>query len=227
MQSRALNIEKNASVTDGTADETSDVITYSYTLTNTGNAAICQRGRGRPVHHRRGPGARRRVHLRRHRGRQARRGRDLDLRRQPTVTQASSMPVPTSSTSSPPRAMTPRAEPTMRRSSRAEQGPEHREERLGDRRHGRRDLRRHHLQIHADQHRQRGDLRRGRGRPGHHREAPVLDGVQVGGDTDSDGQLDVGETWTTPPPRPSPRRCSIRAPTSSTCTVTGDGATGR
>ena len=25
---------------DGTADETSDVITYSYTLTNTGNAAI-------------------------------------------------------------------------------------------------------------------------------------------------------------------------------------------
>ena len=40
VQSKALNVEKNASVTGDTADATSDVITYSYTLTNTGNAAI-------------------------------------------------------------------------------------------------------------------------------------------------------------------------------------------
>ena len=36
----SLNIVKNASVTGGTANVTSDVITYSYTLTNTGNVAI-------------------------------------------------------------------------------------------------------------------------------------------------------------------------------------------
>ena len=40
VQSKALNIEKNASVTGDTANATADVITYSYTLTNTGNAAI-------------------------------------------------------------------------------------------------------------------------------------------------------------------------------------------
>ena len=48
--------------------------------------------------------------------------------------------------------------------------------------------------LHADQHRQRGDLHRGRGRPvttG----APVLAGGFIGGDTDQDDELDVGETW--------------------------------
>ena len=40
VQRKSLNIEKNAAVNGDTADVTTDVITYSYTLTNTGNTAI-------------------------------------------------------------------------------------------------------------------------------------------------------------------------------------------
>ena len=40
VQGKSLDIEKNASVTGDTANSTADVITYSYTLTNTGNTAI-------------------------------------------------------------------------------------------------------------------------------------------------------------------------------------------
>ncbi|MGE0367312.1 MAG: hypothetical protein AB7Q00_16435, partial [Phycisphaerales bacterium] len=39
-QNKALNIEKDAVVGDGAADEVGDVITYTYTVTNTGNAAV-------------------------------------------------------------------------------------------------------------------------------------------------------------------------------------------
>ena len=39
-QSKILHIEKDATVADGTANSTSDTITYTYTVTNEGNAAI-------------------------------------------------------------------------------------------------------------------------------------------------------------------------------------------
>ena len=39
-QSKILHIEKDATVADGTANSTSDTITYTYTVTNQGNAAI-------------------------------------------------------------------------------------------------------------------------------------------------------------------------------------------
>ena len=39
-QSKILHIEKDATVADGTADSASDTITYTYTVTNQGNAAI-------------------------------------------------------------------------------------------------------------------------------------------------------------------------------------------
>ena len=39
-QSKVLHIEKDATIADGTADSTGDTITYTYTVTNTGNAAI-------------------------------------------------------------------------------------------------------------------------------------------------------------------------------------------
>ena len=40
VQSKILHIEKDATVADGTANSTSDVITYTLAVTNTGNAAI-------------------------------------------------------------------------------------------------------------------------------------------------------------------------------------------
>ena len=39
-QSKVLHIEKDATVADGTANSTSDVINYTLAVTNTGNAAI-------------------------------------------------------------------------------------------------------------------------------------------------------------------------------------------
>src|SRR4029079_11598070 len=39
-QSKILHLEKDATVADGTADSTIDTITYTYTVTNQGNAAI-------------------------------------------------------------------------------------------------------------------------------------------------------------------------------------------
>ena len=39
-QNKSLHIEKDATVADGTADSTSDVINYTLTVTNQGNAAI-------------------------------------------------------------------------------------------------------------------------------------------------------------------------------------------
>ena len=39
-QSKILHIEKDATVADGTANSTSDVINYTLAVTNTGNAAI-------------------------------------------------------------------------------------------------------------------------------------------------------------------------------------------
>ena len=39
-QSKILHLEKDATVADGTANSTSDVINYTLAVTNTGNAAI-------------------------------------------------------------------------------------------------------------------------------------------------------------------------------------------
>ena len=39
-QSKILHIEKDATVADGTANSTGDVINYTLAVTNTGNAAI-------------------------------------------------------------------------------------------------------------------------------------------------------------------------------------------
>ena len=81
-QSKILHIEKDATVADGTANSTSDTITYTYTVTNQGNAAIAgvvvtddNRTPGNP-----GDDFNPSLHRRRHRQRRfAGCGRDLDL----------------------------------------------------------------------------------------------------------------------------------------------------
>ena len=56
-QSKILHLEKDATVADGTANSTGDVINYTLAVTNTGQCGDCQCGGGRSVHDQRGAGS--------------------------------------------------------------------------------------------------------------------------------------------------------------------------
>ena len=163
VQSKALNIEKNASVTGDTANATSDVITYSYTLTNTGNAAIS----GIVLTDDNGtPGDTSDDFSPSFVGGDTDGDSALDVgetwtySRTKNVTQAmldaGTDIVNIVTADGPGTAPDDRRRDRRRR---AEQGSERREERVGDRRHGQLDLGRDHVQLYADEHRQRSDQR--------------------------------------------------------------------
>ena len=84
-QSKILHIEKDATVADGTADSTSDVINYTLAVTNTGNAAIANVVVDDPFTTNEAPVLSRRLQRRRHRpGQPAGCRRDLALHGQPS-----------------------------------------------------------------------------------------------------------------------------------------------
>ena len=84
-QSKILHIEKDATVADGTANSTSDVINYTLAVTNQGNAAIAGVVVDDPFTTNEAPVAGRRLQCRRHRpGQSAGCQRDLAVHGQPS-----------------------------------------------------------------------------------------------------------------------------------------------
>ena len=152
-QSKILHIEKDATVADGTANSTSDVINYTLAVTNQGNAAIANVVVRRSVHDQRGAGAERHLQCRRHRpGQSAGCRRDLAVHGQPSgdAGRAGRRDQHRQHGDGDRH----RGDPGHRRrlgSGCAEQDPAHREGRHGSGRHGELDQRHHHLHLYGDQ----------------------------------------------------------------------------